>query len=74
MSELLPCPFCNQPLVKNGPLSRRNAGCYVHPQDVRGVDYGRCPAAGFRLYSNDPERIAAWNRRAPPPKDPTHDQ
>lgn len=66
MTNLLPCPFCGQTLIKNGPFGRRNADCYVHPQDLRGIDYGRCPANGFRLFSDDPEWIALWNRRAPP--------
>ena len=66
MTDLAPCPFCGQGLVKNGLFSKRNADCFIHPQDLHGVDYGSCPAAGFRLFSNDTDRIAAWNRRASP--------
>ncbi|MCA0358694.1 MAG: Lar family restriction alleviation protein [Proteobacteria bacterium] len=62
--ELLPCPFCGTRLIKNGPFSRRNADCFVHVQDYQGRDYGRCPSAGFRLFSDDAERIALWNTRA----------
>lgn len=62
--SLLPCAFCGQKLIKNGPFSRRNADRYVHPQDIGGIDYGRCHANGFRLFSDDPERISLWNRRS----------
>lgn len=64
MTDLKPCPFCGTNLLKNGPFSTRNADCYVHAQHLKGADYGRCPAAGIRLYSNDAERIALWNKRS----------
>lgn len=63
--ELRPCPFCGLCLIRSGPFSTRNTDCYLHPQDVDGVDYGRCPGAGFRVFSNASDRIAAWNRRTP---------
>lgn len=65
--ELKPCPFCGTRLIKNGPFSRRNADCFVHVQYYQGRDYGRCPSAGFRLFSDDAERIALWNTRAQGP-------
>jgi hypothetical protein len=61
MSPLLPCPFCGSSLVKSEVFSTRSRAFYVHPETA---DY--CPANDFRCTSDDPERCAAWNRRAAP--------
>jgi len=63
--RLKPCPFCETRLARNSTFSMRNRDCYVHVQDLNGVDYGRCPAVNIRIYSDDIERIASWNRRLP---------
>lgn len=63
MTDLKPCPFCGTSLIRNSYFSRRNADCYVHAQDLNGVDYGRCPAASVRVFSDKLVRIALWNAR-----------
>lgn len=57
---LLPCAFCGEHLVEAHSFSTRTTKVFVHPED----DDNPCVANNLRVLSNDPDRIAAWNRRA----------
>lgn len=61
---LEPCPFCGMSLVKNETFSARSRECFVHPTPEL-ITYELCPVIGVRIWSDNPDRIAAWNRREP---------
>lgn len=64
--ELKPCPFCGERLERSETFSTRTRDYFVHPTPDM-LSYDMCPLTEFRLVSNDPDGIAAWNRRTPDP-------
>lgn len=56
VEALLPCPFCGIALVEDRPGFR--TCLYDHPEND-------CWLRGMTVNSEEPKRVAAWNRRSP---------
>jgi hypothetical protein len=63
LGELRPCPFCGVDLIKVDAFSTRSVDHFVHPAPEI-ASYDTCIMVGLNLRSDDPDRTAAWNRRA----------
>jgi hypothetical protein len=61
-ADIAPCPFCGARLEKSEFFSNRSRAIYVHP--VPEDEDCPCPAYDIRLSNQEPECVAAWNRRA----------
>lgn len=62
-AELKPCPFCGVHLVMTGEKLR----IWKHP--MTSLQQARCPGSHASIEEfpdPDPEKVAAWNRRASP--------
>jgi hypothetical protein len=64
---LLPCPFCGGTMSF---YATDGFEWWSHPtwgdrpnEDKEGLI--RCPSYAWRAFTDEPDRIAAWNRRSP---------